>query len=113
MFYSSCYGKFIQSDMNRIMMNLCTNQKSAEKFIASPLFIGFRAISETCLAVFRHQSCVKWNKMYAIGFSILEASKLHMYKSYYDVFQPYFQQKTAADNKPGMGITVGMTDTDR
>ena len=99
--------------MNRIMMNICTDQKNAEKLIASPLFIGFRAISEKCLAIFRHQSCVKWNKMYAIGFSILEASKLHMYKAYYDVFQPHFKKKAMADNKPGNGIQVGMTDTDR
>jgi hypothetical protein len=99
--------------MNRILMDICTDQKKAEKLIASPLFIGFRAISENCLAVFRRQPCVKWNKMYAIGMSILEASKLAMYKAYYDVFQPYFHAKALADNKTDMGVSVGMTDTDR
>ena len=99
--------------MNRIMMNICTNQKAAEKLIASPLFIGFRAINEKCLAVFRHQSCVKWNKMYAIGFAILEASKLYMYKAYYDVFQPHFQRKAIAANRSDIGIHIGMSDTDR
>ena len=28
-----------------------------------------------------------------LGFSVLELSKLHMYETYYDKFQPYFEQK--------------------
>ena len=28
-----------------------------------------------------------------LGFSVLELSKLHMYETYYDILQPYFELK--------------------
>lgn len=104
---NACYGKFIQSDEKRILMNICTDEKSAERLIASPLFIGARIINENTMAIFRRQSSVKMNKMYAIGFSILENSKRYMYQSYYDIFQPHF---THGDK---IECDVVFSDTDR
>ncbi len=111
MLANSCYGKFIQSDENRIVMNICTNAKSAEKFISSPSFIGMRIIDENTMIVFRRQNYVKLNKMYAVGFSILEHSKRHMYQAYYDIFQPHFMQWEEGEEK--IGSEVVFSDTDR
>lgn len=87
---NSCYGKFLQQDKNRIMMDLCLEQCKASKLISSPLFTGFRVVNKGTVAVFRRHTTTKLNKFYAVGFSILEASKLHMYQSYYGWIQPHF-----------------------
>jgi hypothetical protein len=94
-------------------MNICLDEPSATKFISSALFTGFRIIDESTIAVFRQQKTVKMNKMYAIGFSILEHSKRCMYEAYYDVLQPHFRQKMINLGKDEMGIELGFSDTDR
>lgn len=83
------------------------DSKSAERYIASPLFTGMRIINENTIAIFRQQSSVKLNKMYAVGFSILEHSKRHMYQAYYNIFQPYFMRQEL------LGSEVVFSDTDR
>lgn len=50
--------------------------------------------------------------MWAVGFSILEHSKRHMYQVYYDVLQPHFRKKMMALGRDDMGIEVCMSDTD-
>ena len=39
-------------------------------------------------AVYRHKATCILDRLYAIGFTILEVSKEHMFSSYYDFFQP-------------------------
>jgi len=89
-YFFSCYGKFIQSDKNRIDVTLCTDPAKAQRLLNDPLFTGFRIVNESVVAVFRRQKTIKMKGMYHIGFSILELSKLHMYKTYYNVLQPHF-----------------------
>ena len=48
------------------------------------------------------KSVVNLNKPIFVGFAILELSKLHMYKFFYDVLKP----------KYGDNIELGYTDTD-
>lgn len=99
---NSVYGKFIQQDKNHIRMDICMDATSAAKLVASPLFTGFRVINSQTVAVFRRQPSTKLNKCYAIGYSVLEASKLFMYRAYYEWIQPYF----GADN-----VELLMSDT--
>jgi len=54
--FPSCYGKFIQDDLNRLVMNICLEEKQAAHYIASPLFVGMRIINTKTIAVFRQQS---------------------------------------------------------
>ncbi len=63
--------------------------------------------------MFRHHSCVRMKQHYAVGFSILEYSKLHMYKLYYEVLQPHFRKKMMDIGCNENGIEVLMSDTDR
>lgn len=71
-------------------VSFCTTEESVQKKLTSPLFTGFRIINTDLVTVFRKQSTIKMDKMYALGFTILERSKLHMFQCFYEIFQPYF-----------------------
>lgn len=100
---NSVYGKTIQQDRNRIDMHLVTNELDITRLISSPRFESFRIINENLTAVYLRQRKVQMNKLWAVGFTILEISKLHMFKTFYNVLQPHFGE----DN-----IQIGFSDTD-
>ena len=66
----------------------CTSEKSFSKHFTSSLFKGHRILNEEVTAVYKHKKIIKLDRLYAIGFTILEVSKDHMFKSYYDSIQP-------------------------
>ena len=69
-------------------MVFCTSEKSFSKHFTSSLFKGHRILNEEVTAVYKHKKIIKLDRLYAIGFTILEVSKDHMFKSYYDSIQP-------------------------
>ena len=49
---------------------------------------------KTVIVINSQKKEVIMDKAIYVGFGILELSKLHMYETYYDKFQPYFEQGT-------------------
>lgn len=54
---------------------------------------SFNIINKNLVAVNRKPPTIELNKPLAVGFSILELSKLFMYRSYYDLFKKHFGSK--------------------
>ena len=74
-----------------------------DKFNASPLYKGHRILSEGVVAMYLSKKIVQLDRLYATGFTILELSKNHMNRSWYEFIQPTL----GADN-----VSIVLTDTD-
>jgi hypothetical protein len=101
---NSVYGKFIQDNRKHFNVKFTTTAKSFQKNFSMPWFKGHRIINENFVTVFMDKEKIVLDRLYAIGFTILELSKLHMYASYYDFFLP-------ALGGPGQ-VELVLTDTD-
>ncbi len=88
---NSCYGKFIEQVRNRLKCHLITKPEVLKRKITKNEFSHFKIINENLVAAFSNQTKVTLNKIYSVGFSILEFSKLFMYKSYYLHIKPHFK----------------------
>ena len=99
---NALYGKFIQD-----VRKYCTNKfartpKALGKLVQNPFFMWADTLSDDVTMVQLRQSKILLNKLYAVGFSILELSKLHMYQMWYNTLQPRF----------GKQLQLVLTDTD-
>ena len=103
LFANSTFGKFIENVRNYIEIQLCTTEKSFHRVCLMQHIKSFKIINENLVVVMKKPSEVILNKPLAVGFSILELSKLFMYRSYYDVFMPHFGSKN---------ISLCFSDTD-
>ena len=100
---NSVYGKFLQDNRKHFEVTISTTRKSYEKLIASPYYKGHRIISENIVAFYMKRKKIILDRLYATGFSILELSKNHMNRSWYEFIQPIL----GAQN-----VSIVLTDTD-
>ena len=56
-------------------------------------FNGIHKSDENCDSYTIKQSDVLMEKPIYLGFVVLEISKLHMYETYYDILQQYFEKE--------------------
>ena len=56
-------------------------------------FNGIHKPYDNCDSYIIEQNEVLMYKPIYLGFAVLELSKLHMYETYYDILQPYFEEK--------------------
>lgn len=85
---NSVYGKMLQSGRHYTKIVLCQTAETAGKAISSPFYTGFRIYSSTFVACFLKQDTVNMKEPKQVGLSILDLSKLHMYKIYYKCLLP-------------------------
>ena len=82
---------------------LCGDERDLRHACLGQHVKSFNIINQNLVAVNRKPAVITLKKPLAVGFSILELSKLFMYKSYYDVFQKHFGEKN---------ISLCFSDTD-
>ena len=82
---------------------LCGDEKSLRRACLGQHVKSFNIINQNLVAVNKKPNSIQLRKPLAVGFSILELSKLFMYRSYYDVFQKHFGEKN---------ISLCFSDTD-
>jgi len=99
---NSVFGKTMENLRNRVNITLCNDEIKVKKLIASPTFKHFEIINENLVMVHRLRAKIKMNKPIYTGFSILELSKVHMYKFHYDTMM----------TKYGLNCRLLFTDTD-
>ena len=88
---NSLYGKMIEGWKNRMDCHFNYSREQASKRASSPYYIGAVPLTNDCSMTFSRQKRIQLNKQqWAIGFSILEISKLVMQRLYYDTIQPRF-----------------------
>jgi len=105
---NSLYGKLIEGQANRMDVKFNFSKEKATKASSSPLYKGTMVLPGEDMSNF---SMTFWNKralymnkqQWAIGFTVLELSKLVMQRLFYEKIQPTF----GPDN-----VELLMTDTD-
>ena len=99
---NALYGKFIQDVRKYSKVVFCRSATELSAIASDPLFIDATVISDNLIACTLRNEKINLNKAYAIGFSILELSKLFMYRVWYDQLKPTFKND----------IRLCLTDTD-
>ena len=84
---NSCFGKFIENVRKYVDCRLVMCDKMFTTYVNKPLFKKFHILDENSAFFFFGKSQVTLNKCYPVGFSILELSKYHMFKTYYQTIR--------------------------
>lgn len=100
---NSIYGKFIESIDKRMDARFNRSEDRATRNATSPLYKGTMVCDEELTISFHKKPVTVVRQCWAVGFSILELSKLRMAQLYYSDIQPAL----------GVGnVSVVMSDTD-
>ena len=81
---NSIYGKSCENVKRRMNVELVNSPRRMRKLLAKPSFYTFKIFHEKLAAVHLRTVKVVLNKPSYVGFSVLDLSKLHMYKFHYD-----------------------------
>ncbi len=99
---NAVFGKTMENVRNHCEFELVCEGKRLEKCLNKPTLKHCHIINENLVGVEKIKNVVKLNKHIYLGMAILDLSKLHMYKLFYDVLKPRFGDK----------IRLVYTDTD-
>ena len=100
---NAVYGKFLQNARKHLEVKICTLTRGFDKYFSSPAYKAHNILSENVVAVYQNKNQIRLDRLYATGFSILEISKLHMFRSWYDFIQPTLGKEN---------VSIVLTDTD-
>ena len=78
------YGKSIENTRKRINVKLIRDKKTYQKCVNKPNFISQKVFDKNFVAVHFSKTILTLNKPIYVGVSILELSKLLMYRFHYD-----------------------------
>ena len=90
---NSVFGKSMEDLTNRQNIKLFTDDTHCEKFISKPNFKSFKIFQPNLCALIMGKSIVTWNKPTYIGATVLDLSKLVMYKFLYQTIKPTYGDK--------------------
>ena len=86
------YGKCMENVRKRITIKLINNDIDL-RCVSKPNFVLQKIFDKNFVAVHQIKPVLKLNKLIYVGFSILELSKLFMYKFHYDYVKNKFDAK--------------------
>ena len=78
------HGKSMENIRERISVKLINNSGDYLKYVSKPNFVSQKIFDKNFIAVHQIKPVLTLNKPVYVGFSILELSKLLMYKFHYD-----------------------------
>ena len=99
---NAIFGKSMENVRKRTPYELVSNQKRYQKLVNDPSFKNCVFINENLCGITRSHTTVRLDKPIAVGFSILELSKVLMYDFHYNVMKRKYDDK----------IKLLFTDTD-
>lgn len=99
---NSLYGKMIENGANRMDCKFVSSKKAALLRNTDPRTQAHMIFDPRLSMAFMKKAEVNLNQSWAVGFSILELSKLHMQRMFYEKIRPAF------DND----VSVLLSDTD-
>ena len=99
---NAVFGKTMEDVRSHMDSDLIDNIRRLEKCLNNPTMKSRHFINDKLIGIEKIKSVVKLNKPIYIGMVILDLSKLHMYKFYYDVLKEKYNDK----------IKLAYTDTD-
>ena len=104
---NAIYGKTLEDARRRTKLSICTVPRSAMRCISSPHFTAMKILSPNFVLCFQENESVKVKQCHAVGVSILDHSKVHMYDLYYNQIIPLLNLDPVRGD-----IRVVMSDTD-
>ena len=104
---NSNYGKMIEDVRKHMEVKICQTRQSFLRATSSPLFVNFKIFNENLVLCFLKKKSIFQKSCHAIGLSILDLSKLHMYDLYYNEIIP----STRLSPLNG-SLSIIMSDTD-
>ena len=99
---NAVFGKTMEDKRKHLDFEIVSDERRFMKCVNNPSFKHSHIINENPVGVEKRKPKLKLDKPIFIGMSILDLSKQHMYKFYYDVMKP----------KYGDNIRMVYTDTD-
>ena len=99
---NSVFGKTMENVRGRVDIKICRTEEKKKKWTSKPNYKTGYLLDKDVMLLNLSKTDVKLNKPIYAGFSILEYSKLHMFKFHYEVMKPKYGEK----------IKLLMTDTD-
>ena len=99
---NAVFGKTMEDKRKHLDFEIVSDERRFMKCVNNPSFKHSHIINENLVGVEKQKPKLKLDKPIFIGMSILDLSKQHMYKFYYDVMKP----------KYGDNIRMVYSDTD-
>ena len=87
---NACFGKTMENLRKRCKISFVGNVQQAESMIQKPSFKSFNIVNENLVSVSFKSSSVLWDKPTPVGASILDLSKLSLYKFHYEQIVPRY-----------------------
>ena len=90
---NNVFGKTVENLRKRISVKLINNSKYDVRCVSKPNFISQKIFSKNFVAIHQVKLLLILNKPIYVGFSILDLSKLLMYKFHYEYIKNKFDAK--------------------
>ena len=90
---NSVYGKTMEDKRIHRDIELVTTEKRRSILVSKPNYHTTKHFSENLLAIEMKKTKVKMNKPVYLGMSILDISKMLMYKFWYDYIKPKYEDR--------------------
>ena len=90
---NSVFGKTQENLRNRVNVEVLTNRELALKRACKPTFKRSYTIREDLVVMQTSTANLELNKPVYVGFSVLELSKLHMYRFHYNTMIPRYSNR--------------------
>ena len=87
---NACFGKTMEKLRRRGMLRFVTIEAQAEAFIQRATFKNFKINSKDLVSVSLRASSLVWNKPTPVGATILDPSKLSLYKFHSEEMLPRY-----------------------
>ena len=94
LFCNAVFGKTMENVRKRVNIELVTDAKIAKKRIAKPNFKRAKRFHDELIGVHLQKAKLELSRPIQAGFTILDLSKLHMYKFHYNVWMMNFAKST-------------------
>ena len=78
------YGKTIENMRKRMKIRIVTNKEDLNKYGTRPTFINHVIYGKNLVSIHEKPQTIKLNKPIYVGCTVLELSKLEMYKFWFD-----------------------------
>ena len=90
---NAVFGKTMENIRKQRDIRLVTEDKKRDKLVSEPNYHTINYISEDLSIIEMNKTKVKMNKPIYLGLSILDTSKILIYKFWYDYMKPKYDNK--------------------
>ena len=91
---NSVFGKTVENVRKHRDIKLVTTDEKRNKLVSEPNYHTTKRFSENLLAIEMKKTKVKMNKPVYLGMSILDISKMLMYKFWYGYVKPKYEDRS-------------------